>query len=50
VAELVAVSAPMSGQDDELVQVDACLAGATHDHDQALAAIDHMLATATFHS
>ncbi|HEY3087965.1 MAG TPA: hypothetical protein VGJ59_07885 [Jatrophihabitantaceae bacterium] len=49
VAELVAVSAPMSGQDDEFVQVDACLAGATRDHDQALAAIDHMLATATFH-
>jgi hypothetical protein len=50
VAQLVAVSAPMSGQDDELVQVDACLAGAAHDHDQALAAIDYMLATATFHS
>jgi hypothetical protein len=48
VAELVAVPAPMSGQDDELVQVDACLAGAAHDHDQALAAIDEMLATATF--
>jgi hypothetical protein len=50
VAELVAVPAPMSGQEDELVQVDACLAGAASDHDQALAAIDHMLATATFHS
>jgi hypothetical protein len=50
VAQLVTVSAPTSGQEDELVQVDACLAGAAHDHDQALAAIDHMLATATFHS
>jgi hypothetical protein len=50
VAELVAVSAPMPGQEDELVQVDGCLAGAAHDHAQALAAIDHMLATATFHS
>jgi hypothetical protein len=50
VAELVAVSAPTSGQEDELVQVDACLAGAAHDHDQALAAINQMLATATFES
>jgi hypothetical protein len=38
VAELVAVPAPMSGQDDQLRQVDACLAGAAHDHDRALAA------------
>ena len=49
VAELVAVPAPISGQDDQLVQVDACLAGAAHDHDRALAAIDQMLATASFH-
>lgn len=48
VAQLVAVSAPMSGQEDELVQVDACLAGAAQDHDQALAAIEQMLATTTF--
>lgn len=50
VAQLVAVSAPMSGQGNELVQVDACLAGAAQDHDHALAAIDRMLATATFQS
>lgn len=50
VAQLVTVSASMTGQDDELVQVDACLADAAHDHAPALAAIEHMLATATFHS
>jgi hypothetical protein len=49
VAQLVAVPAPASGQEDMLVQVDACLAGAASDHDQALSAIDRMLATATFH-
>jgi len=49
VAQLVAVSAPMPGREDELVQVDACLAGVVHDHDPARAAIDDMLATATFH-
>jgi hypothetical protein len=50
VAQLVTVSAPTSAQEDELVQVDGCLAGAAHDHNQALAAIDRVLASATFRS
>ena len=48
VAQLVAVPAPTAGQEDELVQVDACLAAAASENDQALSAIDQLLATATF--
>ncbi|HEY3714472.1 MAG TPA: hypothetical protein VGL39_08105 [Jatrophihabitantaceae bacterium] len=48
VAQALAVSGSAPTQDDELVRVDACLAGSGSDHGPALAAVNRMLATATF--